>query len=526
MNYDQIKSWLRTRGLSKDSEEMLANYVRESETSKNLNLMIEAFKPNHHVVYMECFPSHFICISVDSQKLNGFISLIGFQSELFKVRTMLEGAISSLGMQVDMIDQDKMVRIEKENFLKRPMLQEVLLQGYPAQPAKPAQADLVVKPLTDNPEYSEKDDGSIDYTDLNLFENVVAEQHIADHIPATPGVPGRDVYGAMISAHQAAKDVTLCGSGVLYDENAQKYYAAKAGYVIVENGKLSVEDTYVVERNVDFRVGNVNFVSHVKVKGDVLPDFSISTGGNLEIFGTVTGAALQVEKDLKMALGVLGQGKGHIRVGGKATLKFLNETYFESMGPVEIHREALNAHLSTLDEIHAKSAVVIGGQIVALKAMHIGTLGSELGLKTRVHIGEDYNILSRTEQLMETLMEQKEKVELIYEHQQSTISNWQFDKIKDNCDIEKLEKTFTRLQTLKEALIDLVSQYEELNALCDEPPADREPVCYVYNMLYAGTSFYCSGATLDIKEKMKGPLKIVASKEGEKKKYSIAIEKM
>lgn len=526
MNADQIKSWLRTRGLSKESEEMLDSYIREPKNSRNLNLMVEAFKANHHVVYMECFPSHFICISVDSQKLNGFISLIGFQSELFKVRTMLEGAISSLGMQVEMVDQDKMARLEKENFLEKPMLQEVLLEGIAAQPAKPAEADLLVKPLTNNPEYNEKDDGSVDYTDLNLFENVVAEQHIADHIPATPGIPGRDIYGAMISAHQSVKDVTLCGSGVLYDENAQKYYAAKAGYVVLENGKLSVEDTYVVERNVDFRVGNVNFIANVKVKGDVLPDFSISTGGHLEILGTVTGAALQVEKDLKMALGVLGQGKAHIRVGGKANLKFMNETNFESSGSVEIHREVLNAHLSTLDELQARTAVVIGGKIVALKAMHIGTLGSELGLKTQVHLGEDYNVLGRTEQLMTNLLELKEKVDLMYEQQQSTISNWQFDKIKDTCDIGKLEKSLVSLNNLKESLSELVSLHEELNTLCDEPPKDREPVCYVYTMLHAGTSFYCSGATLDIKEKMKGPLKIVATKEKEKKKYSIAIEKM
>ena len=165
----------------------------------------------------------------------------------------------------------------------------------------------------------------------------------------------------------------------------------------IRDSKVSVEDTYVVERNVDFRVGNVNFVSHVKVKGDVLADFSISTGGDLEILGTVTGVALHVEKDLKLALGVLGQGKSYIRVGGKASLKFINETSFEGTGPIEVHREVLNSHLSTLDEIHARTAVVIGGKIVALKTMHIGTLGSELGLKTHVHIGEDFNVLGRSE---------------------------------------------------------------------------------------------------------------------------------
>jgi len=524
MNKDQIANWLRTRGLSKESESMLQGQLKNATALKNFRHFISAVKANHHIVYMECFPSHFISISVDSAKLKAYLTLIAFQTELFRVKTKIEGAATALGLINTMIDQELLAKVEETNFMQEPMLQSVFLEGVAPIPAKPAEAKLLVKAMSDRPQYTEKDDGSVDFTDLNLFENVIAEQHIADHIPPMPGVPGTDIYGALLSSHQIAKDMVMCGSGVLFDERQQKYYAAKSGYVSLSNGKIDVEDTYVVERNVDFRVGNVNFISNVRVKGDVLPDFAIQAGGNLEILGTVSGAALQVEKDLKLALGVLGQGKSHIRVGGKASMKFINETNIEVVGPIEIYKEALNARISCLDHILAQNAVVIGGRIVGLKSMHLGSIGSELGLKTQIFLGEDFNTLSRAEDLYARLMEKKEHVDMLFEQHQRAISNWQFDRLKEIHQIEKLDKLKEELELYREELKRMIDLHEELEALSLNPTQDRQPECYISGVLYPGATFFCSGASLTVKEKMKGPLRVYAERENEKKKYKIYIE--
>ena len=524
MNFDQIIHWLKTRGLTKDSESMLRDYLKDQKILHNFNLMVEASKANQHVVYLECFPSYFVSISIDSQKLHAYLSLIGFQSDIHRIRTLIEGAASSQELILEYAVPEVMDGLEGRDFLSAPLLQTTFMKGVSSSPAKPADAELLVKPISDSPEYEENDDGSLDYTDLHLFENVMAEQHIADHMPAIAGVNGRDIYGALIASQQVTKDVVQLGSGVMFDEMQQKYFAVKAGYVTYEDGKLNVEDTYVVERNIDFRVGNINFVSHVKVRGDVLSDFSIRAGGDLEIHGTVTGAALQVEKDLRMSFGILGQGKSHIQVNGNASVKFLNEAHAEVLGSLEVLREVLNSNIACFGEIHAKDAVVIGGRIVGLKAMHIGTLGSELGLKTQVFLGEDFNTLSRAEQLRENVMDIKERVELLLDQHQSSISKWQFDRIKEKLEIKKVDEEMVKMKEFGSVMDELVQLSQELDELSHEPPEGREPICHIYNNLYPGTSFFCSGGVLDIKEMHKGPVTIMAEKEKNRKKYKVFIK--
>lgn len=476
-------------------------------------------------LFLEGYPTHLICINVDPQKLHAHLTLISYQEDIARITTLLEGVSSSIGLELDEVSQACLDKIRQSNSLKlEEIIQEDFAQGTPAIPEKPPYLVLHVKPFTSNPSYDQNDDGSVDFHNLNLFQNVIENQHIADHIEGELGIPGRDVFGIQINPHQKKKHHITCGHGVAFDENAGQYFSTIAGYVTHEDDRLSVNDCYTVNQHVDMAIGNINFVSDVLVKGDVLPDFSIQAGRSIEIYGSVSGAMLQAEKDIKLQRGILGQSKSIVKANGQFSAKFANETTIEARGNIEIFTEALNSDVGTLKQILGKQAVFIGGRIVSVEEMHLGTVGSELGIRTEVFLGQDFSLLRRTDEIRKLLLEMEDLVEGRLEGLTPEVRHWQTDHIKETKDTDNLNELLPRLEELQALINELVLTNQEYELLNQNSPANQKPICYVHKKIYPETVFYCAGDVHRVKEEITGPVTVKAQERSARGRSKIVIE--
>jgi uncharacterized protein len=522
---DVLTKWFSQHGMGDKGLTFLKQRLGDERLLAQIALFQEGFKPRTKAIFFEGYPSHFICITIDDSKLHADLTVLIYVEDVVRLEVQVEGIASSIGLPLNENSQANLTNLLRRPLFTEPCIHEPFIFGEAPVLAKPADVRLYVKPFSPNPQYDENDDGSVDFHNLNLFQNVIENQHIADHIPPELGQPGRDIFGQIIPQGGDKKVAITCGPGVAFDEAQGQYYSIRPGYVTYENQRLSVESTYVVEKDVDMGVGNINFVSDVLVKGDVLSDFTVQAAGSIQINGTVSGAHLFSEKNIHIKLGLLGQGKSNVRAAGDFSTKFLNECKLEVKGNVEILTEAFNSQIGSLKNIQAKDAVVIGGQLVSIGKMHIGTLGSELGLRTDIFLGEDFGSLKRTEEVRSRILQLEDTVDGRLEGVQSELKFWQTDHIKEVINTERLEEIQKKIQEFKSLVNDLILAHQEYELLSQNTPRDREPLCIVQKKIYPGATFYCSGEVLRIRETLDGPVAIRGEASARPGHYRIVIDK-
>ncbi len=502
-------NWLKNMGLSASGYSLLMlNASKDKKIISNVEKFKESYHFDHKVLYIECKPTHVIVLSVGPSKLRSNITVIGFVKTLPKIKTQIEGVVASLGFDDDEIDQSFIDNIALRDFIDDAPIDEVFLQGLAPVPSTPSQARLLVKPFEGHPEYHEDDAGRMDYSDLHLFDNVISGQHVADYVAPKEGISGKDIYGDTISVEAVEDKPISCGPGIVFDEIQNKYFTEDAGYLVLEDRKLSLVTTYVVRGDVDLNVGHINFISNVHIVGDILPDFSVQASGDVKVDGTVSGASIKTEKNLEMARGVLGQNKSVIKTGGDANLKFANETVMEIQGDLRIVKEALNSDLLCLGEIDSEKALIKGGRMVGLQKIKVASIGSDLGVKTHVFLGEDYRNLKRSDEVRELMLETKDKFEARYEGIQTEVQYWSKDNHEHQYTVEELEKLMDKISKIRSLANDLDLLIQEFKLLSTKKTDGREMECIVTKNIFPGTIFFCSGALLEVKEKIDGPVKV------------------
>lgn len=144
--------------------------------------------------------------------------------------------------------------------------------------------------------------------------NVSKGQLLAKKIPSTEGIPGKTVSNKEIPAKNG-KDIQFkIGKNVVLNEAKDKVYAAIDGqFVVTEQGKLNVFPIYEVNGDVDFGVGNIDFVGTVVIRGNVPDGFKIHAAGDIKVYGNVEGAELIAGGDIFIQQGVVGHNKSYVK---------------------------------------------------------------------------------------------------------------------------------------------------------------------------------------------------------------------
>jgi uncharacterized protein len=263
-------------------------------------------------------------------------------------------------------------------------------RGRPPERGKDGRIEFYVRPTSDKPYYQADSAGRIDYHDLHLIENVAAEQEVACLLHATDGQVGTNVLGESVPAEPGEPIKYKCGNGVRLAANQTMLHAEVPGRLIYENDALEISQVYEVHGNVDFHVGNIDFVGRVLVHGEILDDFSVRAGMGLEISGPVGNCQLISGADVKLLSGMSGKMEGKIIAAGDVYARYLDGATIEAEGDVIVDREAVNSNIRTSGAYRSPGGAVIGGEVMAIRGIEVGKAGSSIGVATRLISGVDF----------------------------------------------------------------------------------------------------------------------------------------
>ena len=235
---------------------------------------------------------------------------------------------------------------------------------------------------------STKDVKSIDFKELNLFQNVAVDEILAQKIPLTYGEDGIDIFGKTISA-KVPKDIQIIPGRNTYLTDDEMYLKSQIDGQLIQKGKsLSVEPLLTIPGNVDYATGNIDFLGSVIVKGNVISGFSIKSGEDIYIEGLVEDCELTAEGSIMVNNGILGNEEFLHTIYAKEGIKaqFIQHMKIKTNGSVEVNKYILHSTVEAGDKVIVTSGTgkIIGGEIKAQKGIECNIAGGPFETPTKL----------------------------------------------------------------------------------------------------------------------------------------------
>ena len=346
------------------------------------------------------------------------------------------------------------------------------------------------------------DTGKINYKELNQIQNVIADQPLAQKIPAERGKGGKTLFGRYLEAKNGKDIQVQLGANVHLDRDGVTIKASIDGEVMLINGKISVEPIKYLDA-VNVKTGDVKFVGTVVIKGSVEEGYTVEAT-NIEVNGIVDKSRLVATGNIIVRQGIFGKGEGYVKAGKSLWAKFINDTTVEVDENVTVYDSIVNSSVTAMKNIvvRGKKAQIIGGHLLATEeicAKKIGSPGG--GTETILEVGID----PRAKKRLEELQNLQSKATKEYENCDLDIQTLeQQKKLRKKLPQEKEEK----LKSLKEKcnqisqeLEEMTSEIEKIQAHLRELKAIGKVKCE--DTIYSGVKIYVRDALDEVKMDVK-----------------------
>lgn len=280
-----------------------------------------------------------------------------------------------------------------EALIDNPVFNEPAVVAEAVMPVDGRDAYIAYNFETDRSKIKAKEaaNGQVNFKELNLIQNVVEGQPLAQKMLAERGRAGKTLYGRYLEAKDG-KDIKLpLGKNVTVDSDGRTILAAVNGQVVLINDKISVEPIMEVD-SVSVKTGNITFLGTVVVKGNVEDGYNIKASGNIEVSGAVGASCLESDGDIIVSQGIVGRDECKIMCGGSLWAKFIQNSTVTVEKNVIVSDSIMNSEISAQKRIilNGKRAQITGGHLFATEtvlAKNIGSAGG--GTETVIEVGID-----------------------------------------------------------------------------------------------------------------------------------------
>ncbi|MEB3298471.1 MAG: FapA family protein [Candidatus Sericytochromatia bacterium] len=260
------------------------------------------------------------------------------------------------------------------------------------------------------------EDGRVDYFNLDVVANVPAGTVLARKIPPVPGKMGKAVTGEDLSPRVPREAKLKPGKNTILTDDELMVVATGKGEPRLERGAIHVITNYIVEGDVDFGVGNIDFEGDVEIRGDVKNKFVVKATGNIHVKGAVDGATVMAGRDLIVAGGV--RQNAVLDAGGDALVSFMESSQARVRGNLTVQEDLLFSDVEVGGECRINGSLV-GGECRVDVLLVVKTIGSKMGTATTVLLTPRDKWVGQLTDLTEQIKTFKSNIEKMSEHLQS-----------------------------------------------------------------------------------------------------------
>lgn len=356
--------------------------------------------------------------------------------------------------------------------------------------------DLFSRRVKWTPQMSES--GKIDYTELNLIQNVQKGDAICRMIPATPGVSGRSVKGKPIPCKPGKPAIMPTGRNTELSRDGRSLLASITGRVEFNGRGFQVNPVLEIKGNVDYSTGNINFLGDVTIAGDVCTGFNVKALGNITVSGVVEACKVEAGGDLTFQKGVKGDGQAVIQAHRNLYAKYLENCSVCVREDLQSDC-IINCNIFSDGSVHVDSGrgVIIGGKIWAANSVYAKTVGTKAEGHTEIKLGGLPSAEFEYECLEEELRRLTSILELLEQQPDSPAKSKGLPTVRAN-----ITMTLNKIKQYKETLNELhiqeyVQKFAEQRLVCDMAYPGTELSIGPTKLSMKTETRYCKAALVD-----------------------------
>lgn len=319
-----------------------------------------------------------------------------------------------------------------------------------------------------------------DYRQVLQIDNVPAGNPIGKVIPPESGMDGIDVFGKTIPAREGKPAKVALGKNVELAADGMTIVSLIDGQFILKGKIPNIFPLFEVFGDVNYGVGNINFLGNVKIHGSVNDGFEIRAEGTIHVQGSVERARIESGDSITIDGGIVGKDKGIIIATREIHCKFAENAHLHAGERVICEKNLINCRVTAGNKVYVRGSsdgVIVGGQVMAGDEIETDIIGSTMGIRTVIVVGID---LSQQEALNRLLMQ----VAQLEEHQSKVQKLSELLKRND----ERSKEEDKLLIDANKTLTQLTMQIQDLNRRKDkmenEIEVNRRGVIRAHKMIY------------------------------------------
>jgi hypothetical protein len=259
-------------------------------------------------------------------------------------------------------------------------------------------------PLVRDLKPKEREDGTVDYYNLNIVENVKEGDLLCVRTPPTSGMPGMTVLGTVIPAKPGRDRPLPAGKNTKASPDGLSLYATISGQPFFDGRVVTVQSIFEFTGDVGVGTGNINFVGNVIVKGNVQAGYRIEAGGSIDILGVVEGATLISGGDVVVRSGM--KNRASVQAEGNVTTRFVESSTVYTGGDL-IAESLIHSKITCRNNITLSGGkgVILGGHILAGHSVSARTIGSASAAPLLIELSPDPVLQHRERDIHKSLFE-------------------------------------------------------------------------------------------------------------------------
>lgn len=486
ISYNKVTAYLSRIKITDYNMKVLSNAILEATEIQEIQL-------NTAVCYPE---DEFLEIIADEFHLKavGVFYPPSSKGKLLTKQEIISNLVRS-GIKFGVIEQNIEAFLENRLYCTEIDLAQALqpVQGKSAEIEYMFKTEGLGKPKIN-------EDGSVDFHQLDMINNVKALDVLAVLTPVDYGKPGLDIYGNVIKPVKVIPRILRYGSNIHLSEDKLTMYSDVAGHVSLVGDRVFVSDTYEVPADVSVASGDIEYAGNVLVRGNVVTGFTVKAEGDIIVEGVVEGATLIAKGQIILKRGIQGMGKGKLLSDSNITARFIENCNVISGGSITTET-IMHSYVTAKGEIlvTGKRSMITGGEVKSAKGITSKILGSTMCTQTVVAIGLDDNIMKEYKALekeMDDIKEEQKKFVQVFAILKKRVESGKELTVEQKKQAVTAKQGFTKLQ---ENFISKEQRYMQLKIEVDNFKGGRIKFT---GSVYPGVKIVISSASMYVKDEV------------------------
>jgi uncharacterized protein len=261
-------------------------------------------------------------------------------------------------------------------------------------------------------------DGRIDYKERGNIPIVKTDGLLAEKIPAQKGEAGLNVFDEFIPPGPP-KDFSLkFGKGVKISEDGLRIYAAVNGYPQRDAaGKVIVKEVFVIDGDVDYETGHVNYDKSVNITGTVKNGFKVNA---IDIVvNEVDGGFLHAKGNVLVKKGII---DARVSAKGTVTAGYISRSKIACFGDIEAVKEISDSEILSDGECRVSRGKIFASSITAKRGVEIRNIGSEKAKRVSITVGTSPNYNKKSKEIKTLIENAKNELKQIASLKNNTLT--------------------------------------------------------------------------------------------------------